>query len=161
MKLLKNKKAQSLPEEPNYAIYFMIAAAIIAMFAIFLVIATSTYQVETTSILGGLESSVLEFKLLNSPECFVYQDKITKRVYSHVIDLEKFTDETVSKCINPWSKVCFSAELNIDDKTIRTVKNSRYIAPKEVKVSIWPVKIRSKDDEKSGFMHIKTSKQCS
>lgn len=157
---IRSKKAQNLPQEPVYTIYFMIAAALIALGAVFLVVFTSSYQVETTSILGDLESIVLEFRLLNSPECFVYQDKITKRIYSHTIDLEKFTQERVSKCISPVSSVCFKAELKAGENVIKSLQSPNYKAPEKVEVSIWPVKIKSQDQEKSGFMVISTSKKC-
>lgn len=156
-KIFKSKKAQELPSTPDYTIYFMIAAAIIAIFALFLVIITSVYQVETTTILGNLESSVMEFRLLNSPECFAYQDKVTKRIYSHTIDLEKFNQERVMKCIGLQSSVCFKAELL---GSIAKSVSWNYRKPQEVRVTIWPVTVKSKDIEKSALMAISTSKKC-
>lgn len=160
MKIQYSKKAQTMPQEPTYAIYFMIAAALLAMGAIFLVVFTSSYQVETTSILGELESIVMEFRLLNSPECFVYQDLTTKRIFPHVIDLVKFTDERISECISPVSGICFKAELKSNNKIIKSVKSQNYQAPHDIKVSAWPVIIKGNGLEKSGFIIISTSRSC-
>ena len=156
-KIFNNKKAQELPGTPEYTIYFMIAAAIIAIFALFLVIITSVYQVETTTILGNLESAVMEFRLLNSPECFAYQDKTTKRIYAHTIDLEKFNQEQIPKCIGLQSSVCFKTELL---GSIAKSVSWNYRRPEEIKVSVWPVMVKGKDTEKSALMAISTSKRC-
>lgn len=162
-RMWKSRRAEEVeetPEAPNYSIYFMIAGAIIALFAVFLVIATSTYQVEVTSILGNLESTVMEFRILNSPDCFIYQDPVTKRAYPHVIDLERFTEESVMRCISPSSVVCFECELEVGGNVVGTVESQNYRFPQDIKVTLWPVKVRIKDGERQGFMRISTSKTC-
>lgn len=172
-----SKKAEesTTPEAPNRAIYFIIAAAIISIFAVFLVIATSSYQVETTSIIGNLENVVLEYRLLNSPECFAYQDKTTKRVYPHVIDAEKFTNERALECIHTYSGLCFEAILDPDGKLVSMMTDIGYenfafsnairvgnlkYGGRDIKVNIWPITLKDKGNEMQSFMVIRTSSGC-
>ncbi|MFO8016668.1 MAG: hypothetical protein R6U32_06185 [Candidatus Woesearchaeota archaeon] len=157
-KIIESKKAEG-PGAPNYAIYFIISGVIIALFAVFLVIATSAYHVETTSILGGLQSTVAEFRLLNSPECFVHQDDDTERIYSHIIDMEKFDEERLEGCMGEGSPVCIKVDLEYDDEAT-SLETPNYKNPEEIKVSRWPVVVKEDDELKRGEMRISTSKKC-
>jgi len=147
-------------EAPNYSIYFLIVAIIVPLFAIFLVIATSSYSVETTSILGNLESAVVGFRILNSPECFVYQDEATKRTYPHTIELKKCTPERLEACMGNMSGVCFKSQIKVGGEVMKELQSRNYRRPSEIKVSVWPIKAKDEGEERQGFMIISTSKQC-
>lgn len=155
------EESDETPEASNYAVYYAIAIVIISLYAVFLVIATSAYQVETTSILGNLESAVMEYRILNSPECFVYQDEVTKRIFPHTIELDKFTKENVERCIGPMSKICFKSDLWVGSSLIISLQSTNYVAPKEIEVSMWPIIVKGRSEEKTGIMTLSTSNLCS
>lgn len=51
-------------------------------------------------VLPGTEELIIETRLLYSPNCLAYKDQYTGRVYTGMIDLDKFTEETLTSCVH-------------------------------------------------------------
>lgn len=75
------------------SIIFILAAVILGMVTLL------TQQFKSSIVPENLEREVYEAMLLYSPNCFAYEDPITKRVYSGTIDLKKFNEKTLRDCI--------------------------------------------------------------
>lgn len=94
MKMMKSKKGIESTTLMMYAsIIFILATVIIGMVSLL------TQQFKSSIVPVNLESEVYESMLLYSPNCFAYEDPITKRVYSGTIDLKKFNELTLRNCI--------------------------------------------------------------
>jgi hypothetical protein len=46
-----------------------------------------------------IEPTVYEARLLYSPNCFAYQDPSTLRVYTGTVDLQKFNEDVLRRCV--------------------------------------------------------------
>jgi hypothetical protein len=91
-----NKKGQF--DVVRKSIFWLIigVAVTMAIFAFAMILAS--YSNRITTIPPEFEAEVISLRFTNIPECFTYQDSITKRVYPGIIDLEKFTQERLNDC---------------------------------------------------------------
>jgi len=98
-------------------IYFIIVA-----FFLFIVFILFSYLIlgnisSTITFPENIETTVLINRFLNSPECFAYQDEETGRIYTGIIDLDKFSNENLNECYSAdeYSPRAFMMDLNNDD----------------------------------------------
>lgn len=78
------------------ALYYVVALMIIALLFIYISNAIYKYQNKGFENLNNIKGIGVINKV-NS--CFYYQDKETGRIYANTVDLEKFTQETLNKCL--------------------------------------------------------------
>lgn len=161
-KLIRSKKGQDMPSESEYTIYFIIAAIIIGLFAMLLTIAVSNYRTSTSIIADDLKTTIAEYRLLNSPDCFAYEDKGLKRTYPTTIDIGKFTQERLDSCMGQLGYgICFNLELkNMGDKSVKDIKTKNYKSPKSIMTEDWPVNVIDKDNIYPAVLRINSGRQC-
>jgi len=86
---------------------FFWAIVLMLVMAIFMgVIMWLVFQAKGTTegVFEGLEDKMYESRMIYSPNCIAYKDELTGRTYSGTIDLHKFTDQNMERCI-PLSDV--------------------------------------------------------
>ncbi len=80
-------------------IIFYGVAALVLVVAFFLIVwLVSSGKSNISKIPEGLENYLITQRFLNSPSCFIFQDKDTGRAYPGIIDLKKFNQEYLNKC---------------------------------------------------------------
>lgn len=162
-KLARSKKAETMPLEAEYTLYFIIAAMIIGLFATILTIAVSNYKTSTSIITDNLRTTIAEYRLLNSPECFAHEDKALKRIYPSTIDIGKFTQERLDSCMGQLGYgICFNLELKkMDGSSIKNIKTKNYKSPKNVETGDWIVNVFDNNDVHAAILKINRGRQCS
>lgn len=127
MKLLSNKKASEnwVPTDMPFLIIFVIVLGI--SLAILLII-MNILILRSTLIPKNVEEFILIERFYNSPNCFAYQDENSWRVYSKLIDLEKFRNkEIMQRCFPSTNfKYAFKFELEYienQEKVITSTPN--------------------------------------
>ncbi len=91
---MKDKKAQA-PEK----MMFYLGFGIIYTIAFFiLIIMINSFISTSLEVPEDLEITVYSQRFINSPDCFTYKDLDIRRSYPGVIDLDKFTNETLRQC---------------------------------------------------------------
>lgn len=84
-------------------IYYLVAIfVIVAGFFIVLWLVLSNKS-DMSEIPAGIEDYLTLQRFLNSPSCFAFTDKDTKRVSAWLLDASKFTQETLGNCYNAGS----------------------------------------------------------
>jgi hypothetical protein len=106
---LKNKKGEFGTEEWLEQIPYIILTVIVFV-GIFLLV---NYYVNITVNVKSLQVEVLFNRLMYSPNSIVYTDLATGVLYPGVIDMEKFTDETLDNSIKYSSERHISAKLEL------------------------------------------------
>jgi hypothetical protein len=164
-RLLESKRGESASTEsaPEYVLYFMAGTVIVGLFAVFLVIATSSYQSSTTTVIGNLKYTIVQYRLMHSAECFAYQDPGTKRVYTMMIDLDKFTDEQMEKCMKglETNSLCLDLELKeTNGKTIGEISTINYVFPDNVAVDEWVINIFDQGKIRTAMLTINQGDPC-
>ena len=91
-----NRKAQF--EVARKTIYWMIAGFLIVVIIFAFALMIATYKNRLTYVPPQLKADFIALRFTNIPECFAYQDLITKRVYPGVIDINKFDETRLFKC---------------------------------------------------------------
>ena len=94
--MLADRKAQF--ELARKTIYWMIAALIISMLVLAFALILGNYTGKLTSVPKELQAELISQRFANVPECFAYQDNLTGKVFSGMIDLMKFTEEQMKQC---------------------------------------------------------------
>lgn len=74
-------------------IYWMIAGFVIAMVMIAYVMIIGGYKARLTEVPKEIKSELISLRFVNNPDCFAYEDLVTKRVFPFSIDLKKFKEE--------------------------------------------------------------------
>ena len=86
-----------------------------------------------------VQSSVYEARLMYSPECFVYIDESTGRVYSGIIDPQKITSEILRQCIplEGTANHALAVEIKTQkgEKVAYLTTSNWDMKPKEVKIN--------------------------
>jgi len=134
MKLISNKKGAEnwVPADMPFLIIFAIVLGF--SLAILLIIMNIFISI-STQIPRNVEGSILIQRFYNSPNCFAYQDENNGRVYSNLIDLEKFKNKDImDKCFHssnyPYSfKFELEAPENLEKITTSTpnwIENSNF-----------------------------------
>lgn len=97
MKLNNSKKAmENWPMDTMP--YWMVFTIILGFTAIFFLWTITPFVAKTAEIPEGVESYILIQRFFNSPNCFIYTEEVTGRVYQKLIDWKRFTDENMKKC---------------------------------------------------------------
>ncbi|HLC97678.1 MAG TPA: hypothetical protein VJC21_02765 [Candidatus Nanoarchaeia archaeon] len=117
-----NKKGESAFDVARKSIYWMIAGVVITMIALAVGGIMAGYLNSLTSVPPKLQAEALAYRFLHSADCLAYQDAETGRVYSNVIDANKFTGEQFSSCYTTESRkeINFGLTLKNAAKTIVT-----------------------------------------
>ncbi len=79
-------------------IYWMIAGFVIAILMLAFVIIVVGYQGKLTAVPAEIKAQLVSLRFFTNPDCFAYQDPITKRVFPYTIDLSKFTEKQMESC---------------------------------------------------------------
>mgnify|MGYP001580043723 CR=1 FL=1 len=98
-----SKETNKMTEEDTFTlaqkqIYWMIAGVVITIVVILFALLLSNYQGKLTEVPPELRAELISLRFVNAPECFTYQDPATGRVFSGVIDLDKFSQERLDQC---------------------------------------------------------------
>lgn len=116
-----NKRGQeSAFEVANKTVFFMIIAVVLGGLAIFFFWAISEYERQLAHVPPQAQAEFLALRFTHAADCFAYQDPETKQIYPGVIDLQKFTAETLSHCYVSADRKAFNFQLVLDDKTVAT-----------------------------------------
>jgi len=79
-------------------LYWAIAGFVLSLLVLGLVIFLSMYNAGLTKTPQKLEAKILSSRFLYSSKCFAYQDPITERTYTKLIDLNRFKNEILAEC---------------------------------------------------------------
>jgi hypothetical protein len=117
-----DKRGQSVFSVARKTIYWMIAGFVISLIVIAVVGIIWNYTDKLTIVPEELEGYTISSRFLQIPECFAYQDPVTERVYSGVIDLSKFTQERLDACYTSGGRKEFNFRLHLrsEDRTLLT-----------------------------------------
>lgn len=116
-----NKRGQeSAFEVANKTVFFMIIAVVLGGLAIFFFWAISEYERQLAHVPPQAQAEFLALRFTHSADCFAYQDAETQQVYPNVIDIQKFTEETLSHCYVSGDRKQFNFQLVLDDKIVAT-----------------------------------------
>ncbi|MFC1686846.1 hypothetical protein ACFL0E_00630 [Nanoarchaeota archaeon] len=136
-----NNKAQF---ELRKSLYWMVIGIVVTIVVFVFAFILASHQNRLTKIPSELKSELLSLRFVNNPDCFTYQDSVTKRVFPGIIDLTKFTDDDLLNCYKTETKeenkdYNFRLKLKVQNKEIKT-NNYRnvntYVLTKEVLVKI-------------------------
>jgi hypothetical protein len=97
-RLFKGKKGESAFEVAETSIFYIVMITVIVMIVLAFVFLLGSYTNKLTAVPDKLKAELVASRFINIPECFAYQDPITKRVYSGIIDLEKFNENQMNNC---------------------------------------------------------------
>ncbi len=79
-------------------IYWILAGFVIAVLMLAFVIIVGGYQGRLMAVPSGIKAQFVTLRFFTNPDCFAYQDPITKRVFPYTIDLSKFTEKQMTGC---------------------------------------------------------------
>lgn len=126
--------------------------AMILLIISFAVISMYVYKIKgiNDAVLDRTEMSIMESRLIYSPNCFAYKDSQTGRTYSGWIDSTKFSNAVLQGCVNyiSGSGPALSIELSYNDfsgnpvsSTIRTLSFDEKRNLGSMKTNSYPVHI--------------------
>ena len=99
-------------------IYWMMISVVIIALVFGFAIIYSSFKERVTTVDPLVKSELVISTLLYNTDCLAYKDE--QGIYQRgVIDLEKFTDQTLAQCYNK-SRKDINLRFKIDDKEIRT-----------------------------------------
>lgn len=126
-----DKKGIALHDADQLLFWLLIVVPIAALLLGFMVAWTT--GLKNSYIPEGLESKVYETRLIYSPECFAYKDRVTGRVYTGVIDISKFNDNVLEECVplKGFDVQALGAELVSADGQSREVRTDNWDRPSE------------------------------
>lgn len=118
---MKSKKASFIISSEMviwiWRFLFLIVVSIIFVFIL------SSYVHREIKI-ADLQENILITRLLYSQNCFGYEDV---RIYPGIIDLEKFNEENLKKCIAHENRIKFKLTLSNEANEIKTIKDEEEI----------------------------------
>ena len=112
-----NKSAQGAPVK----LVSLLGTVFLLFFSIFVIILPTMeeYYVMTKFSIEHLESDILSSRIVDAPECLAYEDGLG-RVHPGVIDISKFTEDQIKKCLDLKDGVY----VRFEDITGQPIKNS-------------------------------------
>ena len=87
-----------------------------------------TAKAQTDGVFDGLYDKIYETRLLYSPLCFAYQDSNSERTFTGLIDLKKFSQQNLDKCVGLTSstdQAIFVELIYFDSSKQRQILNLR------------------------------------
>lgn len=120
-----NKKGESAFDVARKSIYWMIAGVVITMIALAVGGIMAGYLNSLTSVPPKLQAEALAYRFLHSADCLAYQDAETGRVYSNVIDVNKFTDEQLASCYTTASRKEMNFGITVE-RAAKTIITNNY-----------------------------------
>lgn len=138
-----NKMNKKGAEAHRYLFFTIIVMTLIGSVLGLIVVFEASSKMDKIS--EGIPQKVYETRVLYSPHCLAYQDPETKRVYSGVIDSNKYVDEVLQNCLplNALSQDAVLVELSFGDNN------------KVLKTRNWDKKIKTAITTKSYLVEIK------
>jgi hypothetical protein len=97
------------------ALYYIIALMIIAVIFIYISNALYKYQITGFENLNKIKEPAIINKV-NS--CFYYEDKEIERIYANTVDMEKFNQATLEKCLGEQLGACSDTPMTITLKRL-------------------------------------------
>lgn len=91
-----NHKAQLEPPRKTIEWGVLMIVITIVIFGTFMILANYKGKLSITP--PEVRAELLSQRFTDLPECFVYQDNETKRVFPGIIDLDKFNKGQMNKC---------------------------------------------------------------
>lgn len=91
-----NKKSTIAIEKSLF--YGFVIAIFLSVWFIILLFIIGADITGYTKIAPGLEEFIFTQRFLNSPQCFIYQDKDTRMFKTRIIDWDKFDEYNLNKC---------------------------------------------------------------
>ncbi len=133
------------------ALYYVVAIMIIAIVFVYASNAIGKYQDEN---LQNLES-IKGLGIINKANsCFYYEDKEIGRVYANTVDLEKFKQGNLEKCMNMAVKVKLT-KLKAKEMISLAYKEDNIREPQTLRKLV-TIKEKGKDEE--GLLQVEVSK---
>ncbi len=134
------------------ALYYVVAIMIIALVFVYASNAIGKYQDEN---LQNLESIKGVGIINKANSCFNYEDKEIGRVYANTVDLEKFKQENLEKCMNMAVKVKLTKLGKVQETVTLTYKEENIREPQTLRKLV-TIKEKGKDEE--GLLQVEVSK---
>jgi len=91
-----NRKAQF--DIARKTLYWGISGFILSILIVGLVILITTFKASAIEFNPKLEATVISQRFINNPGCFAYQDPLTERVHPRLMDIDRFTQDTLDNC---------------------------------------------------------------
>ena len=107
VRMFKSKKGQY--DIARKSIFWMIAGVVITITVLAFAMILSIYQGEVSTVPAEYEAKLTALRFVNTAECFTYQDLVTGRIESVVIDIDKFTQERLDDCYRSDSERGYSS----------------------------------------------------
>lgn len=131
------------------SVYYVVALIVIAIVFIYTSNATYGYQAKGMEHLKSLEGLGMLNKI-NS--CFAYEDKGIGRVYTNIIDLEKFNQENLEKCTSQPITI----KLTTEEKEEKITQDEERLSNSRKLKRVVIIKEKEKEDE--GVLEIEIRK---
>lgn len=124
-----NKKGESAFENAQTVIFLTVMMFAVTILVFTFVFLLNSYERGLTAVPGKLEAELISLRFANNPECFAYQDKETKRIFSGIIDLAKFNEQQMSVCYKTaeqTGKDELNFRLQLESRLDYSVKTNNY-----------------------------------
>jgi len=79
-------------------VYWMIAAVIITFVVFAFAVVVANYKSALGRVPIEMSAEFISLRFVNNPECFAFYDTEAERVFPGIIDIDKFTQEQLTKC---------------------------------------------------------------
>jgi len=79
-------------------IFWMIIGVLISIVVLSFALILSSYKSKLTDVPSELQAELISLRFVNIAQCLAYQDEKSGRVFSGMIDIDKFSDEQMAKC---------------------------------------------------------------
>jgi len=76
----------------------MLAGVMITIVIFVFALILGGHKANLMSVPLDVKAELISLRFTNSPECFAYQDNVSKVVFPGIIDLEKFNKTTLERC---------------------------------------------------------------
>lgn len=115
MRLAKNKRASEnwIPTDMPFLVLFVI---VLGISLVALIIVINLFISRSTEIPKNIEEFILLERFYNSPNCFAYQDRDTGRIYSNLVDLEKFRNKDIMAGCFPTNNHKYSFKFQLENE---------------------------------------------
>lgn len=106
-------------------IFYIVFSFIASIVFLLVVHMAASDKSKITEVLPGLEEYLIMQRFLTSPNCFVYQDADTGKVYAWTIDLQKFNEDRLNKCYSASDTKVKAFRLSLSHGTLKTTISTK------------------------------------